>query len=406
MRIFCAVRHSNDSAHFYGGLWSGNFYPALRELGHEIIESQVDLLPTSRFMGVADGFTQAELEVRARTTEEILTEVRIAHKQVPVDLFLSYFYNAHFDPRGFEGLRRLGIPSVNYYCNSIHQFKLVAAIATHADFAWHTEREARSLYHDAGANPVWVQMGADPTVYYPIEGVSRESKACFVGQRYADRDRLAAALVRAGVPLSIYGPGWKEDSTAAETSLRRTVSYLDRTQPRAGTAGSYAAAARDTVVRLGFVRGISRLRQQIRYRRESARLSPVFRAHARGAIPFEEIAGVFSSHEVCLNFSNVWADGRPGSDLIPHVRLRDFEGPMCRTCYLTGDTEEIREFYKVGSEIDTYSSREELIAKTRFYLAHPEAAEILRSAGYARAKRDHTWQKRFQELFDKIGLSS
>jgi hypothetical protein len=31
----------------------------------------------------------------------------------------------------------------------------------------------------------------------------------------------------------------------------------------------------------------------------------------------------------------VWADGRSGSPLIPHVRLRDFEATMCRACYLT-----------------------------------------------------------------------
>src|SRR5882724_8945418 len=50
MRIFCAVRHSNDSRHYYGGLWSGNLYPALRQRDHEIIESQVDLLSPSRFV--------------------------------------------------------------------------------------------------------------------------------------------------------------------------------------------------------------------------------------------------------------------------------------------------------------------------------------------------------------------
>ena len=36
MRIFTAARHSNDPAKYYGGLWSSNFYPALRELGCEI----------------------------------------------------------------------------------------------------------------------------------------------------------------------------------------------------------------------------------------------------------------------------------------------------------------------------------------------------------------------------------
>ena len=57
MRIFTAVRHSIDPEFYYGGLWSGNFYSALEQLGHEIIESQVDLLPASRFMHIAGDFT-------------------------------------------------------------------------------------------------------------------------------------------------------------------------------------------------------------------------------------------------------------------------------------------------------------------------------------------------------------
>jgi spore maturation protein CgeB len=114
---------------------------------------------------------------------------------------------------------------------------------------------------------------------------------------------------------------------------------------------------------------------------------------------------VFAGYEVVLNFSNVWNDGRPGSTLIPHVRLRDFEAPMCRTCYLTGHTNEIAEFYKLGKEIDTYQTAGELIEKTNHYLKHPAEAERLRDAGYQRAKRDHTWTRRFEELFQKLGVA-
>jgi spore maturation protein CgeB len=78
---------------------------------------------------------------------------------------------------------------------------------------------------------------------------------------------------------------------------------------------------------------------------------------------------------------------------------------MSRTCYLTGHNEEITDFYDVGREIDTYRSPDELVDKTRFYLAHSEAAERLREAGYRRAIRDHTWGRRFEVLFRKIGLS-
>lgn len=46
----------------------------------------------------------------------------------------------------------------------------------------------------------------------------------------------------------------------------------------------------------------------------------------------------------------------------------------------------------------------ELLDKTKFYLSHPREAEKLREAGYRRARRDHTWQRRFEQLFQATAL--
>jgi spore maturation protein CgeB len=406
MRIFSAVRHSNDPQYYYGALWKSNFSPALTQLGHHIIESQVNLLPASRFMHIPGEFTPEELAVRRAITERIIEEVQNAHRDQPIDLFLSYFYNAHFDPAGFDELRRLKIPSVNFYCNSMYQFSLVKDIASKANFSWHPEKSARSLYLKAGANPVWVQMGADPDIYHPLPNSKRKQSACFIGQRYADRDRWMAALIQKNIPVDIYGPGWGMTGPSSELQKKNCSSeYLGRRQPRPGSSASYFKAARGMISEHGVIAGISRALRQMRYRGDTRRISPLFVPHAKGAIPYDRIAEVFAAHEVCLNFSNVWEDGRPGSALIPHVRLRDFEGPMCRTCYLTGHTEEIAEFYEVGKEIDTYQSEQELVDKTRFYLKNPGAAERIRQLGYKRALRDHTWKQRFEDLFSKLDIS-
>lgn len=397
MRIFCAVRHSNDAQFYYGGLWSGNFYPALRRLGHEIIESRVDLLPASRFMHVPTQFTKEESLVREGITHKIVDEIRKAHTEKPLDLFLSYFYNAHFEPAGFDEVHRLGIPSVNFYCNSIYQFDWVAKIAARAAYSWHTEKEARSLYRNVGANPVWVQMAADPEVYHPVLNVVRQRKACFVGQRYCDRDRWLAALIHCGIPIDIYGDGW-----GLEQMTKNDCVASGESPP--GSMMAYVSAVRDNLSRNGWVNGGLRTIHQGIYAIQTRRLRTLYRPHAKGRA--DSIPKVFGKYEMVLNFSNVWADGRAGSKLIPHVRLRDFEAPMCRTCYLTGHTHEIEEFYEIGREIDCYRSAEELVDKVRFYLEHPTAAELLREAGYQRARRDHTWERRFQQLFSEINLPS
>jgi Uncharacterized protein conserved in bacteria len=165
-------------------------------------------------------------------------------------------------------------------------------------------------------------------------------------------------------------------------------------------------ALRQMISKHGFLAGLSMAIKEFQYRKEALKLSPLFLPYAKGPIPFQKISEILAANELCLNFSNVWADDCPGSALTAHVRLRDFEGPMCRTCYLTGHTDEIEEFYDIGKEIDTYRTTEELVDKARFYLEHADAAERLRERGFARARRDHTWVRRFAELFSKIGLSS
>ncbi|MEH1789727.1 MAG: glycosyltransferase [Nostoc sp.] len=406
MRIFTAVRHSINPGYFYGGLWSSNFYPALQKLGYEIVESQVDLLPSSRFMQIPGNFTTQEKEVRSQITQKILDEVRQAHQQKPIDLFLSYFYNSHFDPAGFEQIHQLGIPTINFYCNSIYQFELVSQIAAKVNFSWHTEKNARESYLEVGANPVWVQMGADPGVYHPVAGVNSQTKACFVGQRYADRDRLLAKLITNKIPVDVYGSGWNGSIPSANSSSQfpkqSTTVYLGRQLQQPGSIRSYTQAAWSFVKNEGVIAGLKRTIRQLNYRHQSRQLDSILATAACGFA--DSLSETFAKYAVILNFSNVLADGRPGSKLIPHVRLRDFEAPMCRTCYLTGYTDEITEFYELGKEIDTYSFPEELVDKTKFYLDYPTEAEKLREAGHQRALLDHTWKRRFEQLFSKINF--
>ena len=409
LRIYIAVRHSQDPSRFYGNLWRNNLYPALRQLGHTLIESTVDLAPASRFMHVASNFTPEEQETRNRITEQIVGEIKQAHTAKPIDLVLTYFYNSHFSPAGFAEIRRLGIPTVNFYCNSVYQFELVAELAAAVDFAWHPERDAGERYRGAGANPVWVQMGADPEVYRPATNGARQNRACFIGGRYADRERLAAELIRREVPLDLYGAGWTRSSPPATRdaangpALGNSPTYLGRKLRRPGSVAAYVAVAGQRIGRDGLLRGLTRIARQAKFRRDLRGLSPLLCQHAKGLAG--DLSETFARYDVVLNFSNVWADGEPGSPLIPHVRLRDFEGPMSRTCYLTGHTEEIAECYDLGREIDTYRSPDELVEKTKYYLSHGDAAEKLREAGYRRALRDHTWRRRFEELFQKIGLA-
>src|SRR5262249_46753228 len=155
--------------------------------------------------------------------------------------------------------------------------------------------------------------------------------------------------------LDIYGDGWGSNEQRQATFVSEEPNYLGRRQITPGTPASYLRLVITDIRQHGLFSGVRRLAYQAAYRRETRRLMQKLHSHWKGHA--DNLSNVFSAYEVCLNLSNVWADGRSGSELISHIRLRDFEAPMCRSCYLTGHSEEITEFYDVGREIDTYHEK-------------------------------------------------
>ena len=108
---------------------------------------------------------------------------------------------------------------------------------------------------------------------------------------------------------------------------------------------------------------------------------------------------MYSRSKINLGFAKV-GDG----SAIKQMRLRDFEVPMSGGFYLTEWWEEIEGFFEPDKEIVCFKDRGELRDKTKFYLSHDAEREKIRMAGYNRARAEHTWEKRFKEVFNVIGV--
>lgn len=80
------------------------------------------------------------------------------------------------------------------------------------------------------------------------------------------------------------------------------------------------------------------------------------------------------------------------------VSTRTFEIPACRGFMLHIDSAEVRDLFDVPSEIDVFSSPDELIAKVRYYLANFDVRQAVAEAGHTRAWRDHSMQARAREI--------
>lgn len=118
-----------------------------------------------------------------------------------------------------------------------------------------------------------------------------------------------------------------------------------------------------------------------------------------GSLSDEEMVKLYSRSRITLGFAGVGH-----SKKLMCLKGRDFEVPMSGGLYLTQDNPELSMVYDVGKEIITYRDEMDCAEKIKRLLAHPDEADKIRKAGRKRALRDHTWEKRFQEVFSLARL--
>jgi hypothetical protein len=367
MRIFHATQTTPNPWYLpQSRIWHVNLYLPLLDLGHELVSFQGDY---GAFYDYLDPRTDEQREYlrrnRPRLSEDLLRQVKAAHLQRPIDLLFGYFYSAQVEPEAIREISRMGITTVNWYCNGSFQFHLVEEIAPAFDYCLVPEKFRLADYRRVGANPIYCQEAANPTVYKPHD-VPVEFDVTFVGQRYGNRPEYIKRLIVAGVDVRVWGPRWDEPPGS-------------RFQPgRAAGAGTS----------------------------ESLPLDEALATRAGPALPDDELVRMYSRSRIGLGFSVVAQRPRAGEPPIKQVRLRDFEAPMSGAFYLVERCDELAEFFEPEEEIVFFEDAVELADKAKFYLAHDAARERIRQAGMRRARSEHTWQQRFARAFQKMGLKA
>jgi spore maturation protein CgeB len=371
MRIFYAASNTSHDCLQQSTLWYDNLYRPLVDLGHEVIDSGYDFRPFNFNLDPSVPEQAAFIGThRSQVSEALLKRVRAVHGEKPIDLFFSYFYAAHIDPDVIHAIRDMGIVTVNWYCNASYQFDLVKEIAPAYDYCLVPERFRLADYRQAGANPIYCQEAANPTVYRPYD-VSQDIDVSFVGMRYGNRPLYVGTLHAAGIDARAWGPQWPEAAGAAALPLRARLSRLKRRL-------------------LG---------------RSVPSIPPALPAASSGP-PLEDIDYIkmYSRSRISLGFTSV-AYTPPDQPPIKQVRLRDFEATMSGAFYLVEAFDELAEFFEPDKEIVFFDNPAECLDKARFYLRNEAARHRIRAAALKRARAEHTWQHRFQMVFRTIGLN-
>lgn len=121
--------------------------------------------------------------------------------------------------------------------------------------------------------------------------------------------------------------------------------------------------------------------------------SPIKNVYQGGVVAELEKSKAFNAAKVVVNTFQGEVFG---------VNQRFFEIAGCGGFQICEEREEVGDFFKIGEEIVTFSDIDDLKNKISYYLVHEEERKKISDAAYARAQKEHTFQKRLEKMFQVI----
>lgn len=346
----------------YQRVWRRHFYDGLQAALPSVV------LP----VGVDFGWARPAPQMppgpspnREAISERLWDQIQAAHVQGGLDGVISYCFTADVNPALIERTVELGVPWINFFCDSTYAFDRVEALARVTSLNWFPERAAMPSYRAVGRPVLCRPYAVHPAALPEAVCETAEHALGFVGAPTGNRVLRLAGLLLFGSRAEVRGEGWRH--TKAAPRLRRPP------QP--------PGADRRVHGRLG---------ERILARA----LRPLVRGQGR-PLADDEVAPFLSRCRVVLGLN----EGRDVQGIYrSYLKLRDVEFPGYGCCYLTQDNEDIRHAFEVGREVLTFSHLGEAASLVRRSVRYPEAARAMGQAARRRVLAEHTWAARLVEL--------
>lgn len=228
-----------------------------------------------------------------------------------------------------------------------------------------TDSKAPERYHKIGYKNIIKTQWACNHFLYKLLNLPKIYDVSFVGQPHSNRKEIVEKIRKAGIDIKCWGEGWPNGRISQEEMIQVfSQSKINLNLTKSSGAINWKTPAK------------------IFLRRE-------YNGSIRLCNPKEWID----------NFKSILGKERE------QIKGRNFEIPGCGGFLLTGDADNLTDYYKDGQEIVIYKDIDDLIDKIRYFLKHDDERKAIARAGYERTLRDHTYEKRFNEIFKIIGLT-
>ncbi len=320
---------------------------ALTNLGQRV--RGIDMSGFNKSYELVDSliFDSTRRNLARQTYVETLSSMLLeSFAEKPIDILIC-MAQAPISARALQELRRQGVITVLWFVEDYLRFGYWKEMAKYYDFVFTIQKgECIEAIRAAGAGCVhYLPTACDPRFHIPMNLTAEDrekwgSPVSFVGAGYHNRQQAFASL--AHYPFKIWGSEWP------------------------------ACKPFDRMVQ-----------------EDSRRIAP------------EEYIKIFNASDINLNLhSSSERDGvDPTGDFL---NPRTFELASCDAFQLVDERALLSEAFVAGEEIVTFNSVADLKEKIDYYSNRPEERKRIARKGRERVMRDHTYEKRMEEMLSVI----
>lgn len=229
-----------------------------------------------------------------------------------------------------------------------------------------TDKDSLTKYKDIGYKDVILTQWACNHYNYKKLTFPKKYDVTFIGQPHGLRREWIDNIRSSGINIKYWGYGWQKNIES--DYLLKIVHSI---QKRMSLFKSFSNKLHE--------RKVSKLKISTR-------------------VSQKEMIRIFNESKINLNLSNSSVNEKQ------QIKGRNFEIPGCGGFLLTNYVNYLEDYYQIGKEVVCFESLKDLKEKINYYLKHEEEREEIALAGYKRTVKEHTYKKRFNKIFKKIGF--
>jgi spore maturation protein CgeB len=229
-----------------------------------------------------------------------------------------------------------------------------------------TDSRAPNKYLKLGYKNVIHSQWAYNQYYFQPQSLPKIYDVSFVGQPHGKRRKMIEKIRKAGINVNCWGYGWPSGVLSQEE----------------------------------MVKVFCQSKINLHFSMSSGKLWKNF------AQIFLKKEGERKRRKLMIDSPLNWLDNFKSflGTFRTQIKGKNFEVPAVGGFLLTEDADNLKDYYEIGKEIACFKGIDDCLEKIKYYLNHDEEREKIARAGFQRAAREHTYEKRFNDIFKTMGL--